>query len=439
MKVVVWGLGYVGSVTAAALARRGHTVVGIDPQPAKVEAINAGTSPVSEPGLEQVIFEQVREGRLRAFTNGLTEVAAADMSMVCVGTPTGPDGVADLDHIAAVASEIGAGRAGADDRHVVVIRSTVPPGTARGIVRDRLEQGSGARLGEQLGIAVNPEFLREATALADFDHPAMTVIGADDDQSFETVARLFADIDAPIRRMSLEEAELLKLTNNAFHALKIGFANEIGRLCDRLGLDSHAVMSALVADTKLNISPAYLMPGFAFGGSCLPKDLRSLGFQLRRFGIRAPIVEGLLASNRQQVEEALSKIYATGARRIGVLGLAFKPGTDDLRESPMVALVDTLWREGYEVTVHDPDVDLDRMIGTNRAFVERQLPQIGQIMRMRLEEVLEQAEVLVIGHGRAEFQAAVASFTGTSVVDLVRINSDRQPSTGASRYTGLSW
>ena len=238
--------------------------------------------------------------------------------------------------------------------------------------------------------------------------------------------------------MSLEEAELLKLTNNAFHALKVGFANEVGRLCDRLGIDSHVLMGALVADTRLNISPAYLMPGFAFGGSCLPKDLRSMGHQLRMAGVRAPILDGLLASNHQQVEEALRKVHASGARRIAVLGLAFKAGTDDLRESPMVALVDSLWRDGYTVGVFDPDVDLNAMIGTNREFVERQLPQIAEILRPSLAEALSGAELVIIGQRRPAFAEAIAGLEGVSILDLVRISSDRVPATG-SPYAGLSW
>ncbi len=438
MKVLVWGMGYVGSVTAAALASRGHDVVGIETNGAKVDSINAGRSPVAEPGLPELLGAQVSAGRLRASGDAATELADADISLICVGTPTGPDGTPDLSHIGAVASEIGRCLAGTTGRHVVVMRSTVPPGTARGMVREWIETASGRTAGDGFGLAVNPEFLREATALADFDRPAMTVIGALDDASFETVEALFAGIDAPVRRMSLEEAELLKLTNNAFHALKVGFANEVGRLCDRLGIDSHVLMGALVADTRLNISPAYLMPGFAFGGSCLPKDLRSMGHQLRMAGVRAPILDGLLASNHQQVEEALRKVHASGARRIAVLGLAFKAGTDDLRESPMVALVDSLWRDGYTVGVFDPDVDLDAMIGTNREFVERQLPQIAEILRPSLAEALSGAELVIIGQRRPTFAEAIAGLEGVSILDLVRISSDRVPPT-VSPYAGLSW
>lgn len=431
-------MGYVGSVTAAALASRGHHVVGIDANDAKVGSINDGKSPVSEPGLPQLLADQVSADRLRASADGATELSDADVSLICVGTPTGPDGTPDLSHVGAVATEIGRGLAAGAGWHVVVLRSTVPPGTARGLVRERIEEASGLVAGRDFGLAVNPEFLREASAIADFERPAMTVIGALDDRSSATVEQLFDGIDAPIRRMSLEEAELLKLTNNAFHALKVGFANEVGRLCDRLGLDSHALMGALVADTRLNISPAYLMPGFAFGGSCLPKDLRSMGYQLRMAGVRAPILDGLLASNQQQVEEALRKVTASGARRIGVLGLAFKAGTDDLRESPIVTLVDALWRDGYAVSVFDPDVDLDAMIGSNREFIERQLPQIGEILRPTLGEVIDGADLVVIGQRRTLFAEAVAGLDGTAVLDLVRISEERDPAPSAA-YAGLSW
>lgn len=438
MQVLVWGMGYVGSVTAAALARLGHHVVGIEPNPSKAAAVNEGRSPVGEPGLDPVLAAAVAAGRLRATTALDGEMADADVSLICVGTPTGPDGTPDLAHVGAVARTIGSALRASTRPHVVVLRSTVPPGTARNLVIPALEAASGRAVGEGIHVAVNPEFLREGTALADFEHPSMTVAGVDDDAGAEALARLYEGLDAPIRRMSLEEAELLKLVNNAFHALKIGFANEVGRLCDRIGLDSHALMDAVVADTRLNISPAYLRPGFAFGGSCLPKDLRSLSHQLRSAGVRAPILEGLMDSNRQQVDEAVRKVKLSRARTVAVLGLAFKAGTDDLRESPMVNLVDMLWRDGYSVRVHDPDVRLESMVGANREFVERQLPQIGSVLVDDLDATLEGAELVILGQRRPEFARAVAGLPGGTVLDLVRIGDERTPETAAT-YVGLSW
>lgn len=437
MRVLVWGMGYVGSVTAAALARLGHEVIGVEPNQGKVAAINGGSSPVREPGIGDLLREQVAAGRLRATDSIDTIGLAGEVSLICVGTPTAPDGTTDLSHLETVIETIGRHLPHATERHVVAVRSTVPPGTARRLVMQKLNAAN-AGGATRVGVAVNPEFLREGTALADFERPSMTVIGVDDDQTGDVLEQLYAPINAPVRRMTLEEAELLKLVNNAFHALKTGFANEVGRLCDRLGIDSHQLMDAVVADTRLNISAAYLRPGFAFGGSCLPKDLRSLGQHLRLAGAQAPILEGVLESNRQQVHEAVRKIKALGVRRIAILGLAFKSGTDDLRESPIVDLVNALWGDGYDVRVHDPDVDLDEMVGANRTFVERQLPQVGQILASRLEDALDGAELIVVAQRRPEFARAVATAEDAAVLDLVRIDPARKPETKA-RYVGLSW
>lgn len=438
MKLVVWGLGFVGSVVAAEFANRGHNVVGVDTNAAKVDAINAGTSPVMEPGLAELIERQVEAGRLLATADEAKAMRDADVSLICVGTPTGPDGTPDLSHIGSVAAGIGRNLALAGDHHTVVLRSTVPPGTARGRLQTILRQTSGRQDGDGIGIAMNPEFLREATAIEDFRDPELTVIGAIDDRSFNVVKALYATIDAPVLRMSLEEAELMKLATNAFHALKVGFANEIGRLCDRLDLDSHAVMNGLIADRRLNISSAYLRPGFAYGGSCLPKDLRNLSHQLRLQGVRAPILDGVMASNHQQIEEAMRKVSDNGVRRVTVLGLAFKAGTDDLRESPLVSLVDALWRDGYDVSVFDPDVRLDRMVGSNREFVARQLPQIAEVLRPTLEDALADTELVIVGQRRKEFTEAVSRLSGIRVLDLVRISDDPAP-TMSAEYAGLSW
>lgn len=439
MKVLVWGLGYVGTVSAACLAELGHEVVGIEPSQTKVDSLNAGRSAVKEPNLDEMVEESVRSGALRAAQHGRELVGWADVSLVCVGTPTGADGGASLEYVRKVAEEIGDGLSGSSSLHTVVLRSTVPPGTTRKVVAPLLEQHSRRRLGDGLGLAMNPEFMRETTAVSDFYAPPYTVVGQWDTESGEQVARLYDGVDAPVYQVALEEAELLKLVNNGFHALKVGFANEIGRVCSALGLDSHAVMRLVCADSKLNISPKYLRPGFAFGGSCLPKDLRALTFQARRLGVELPIIDGILTSNRLQIESARSKVHDLGAHSVAMLGLSFKPGTDDLRESPAIELVRQLWQDGVDVLVHDPDVNLDTMLGANRAYLERQLPQIRQILCERLDDAVARSQAVIVSHDRPEFAAAVAHLPpDVAVLDLVRLTHEADVSE-PSRYRGLSW
>jgi GDP-mannose 6-dehydrogenase len=422
MKIIVWGMGYVGTVTAACLAHRGHTVVGVEPQVAKVETLNAGHAPVREPGLDELVARCVRAGRLSAVTEGSSHVAEAEVSLICVGTPSAADGSQVDEYIRRVAVEIGRGLRGASRYHTVALRSTAFPGTTRKVLAPLLEEHSGRRAGDGFGLANNPEFLREASALADFETPPYTIIGEWDARSGAAIEELYRRVRAPLYKVSLEEAEIVKLVNNAFHALKIGFANEIGRLCEELEIDGHRVMNLVTADTKLNISAAYLRPGFAFGGSCLPKDLRSLAFNARRLGLQLPIVEAVLPSNRLQIEAVRVKVHELGARSVAVLGLSFKPGTDDLRESPVINLIRDLWQDGVDVVVHDPDVFPERMLGSNRAYLERQLPQIGTILRSSLTEALEGCDAVVVTQKRAEFAAALHYFEDQArVIDLVQI------------------
>ena len=437
MKLLVWGLGYVGSVSAGCLALLGHEVVGIEPNEAKVESFRQGASPISEPKLDAVVSEAVASGRLGVSQDPSGLVASADVSLICVGTPSSADGRAQLDTLIHVAEEIGSQLKQNQRYHVVVVRSTVFPGTVRGVIAKALESSSGLVAGEDFGLAMNPEFLREATAIEDFHAPPFTVVGALDDRSGAAVEALYETLDAPVFRVSIEQAEIVKLACNAFHALKIGFANEIGRVCAALSIDSREIMEILCADRKLNISPAYLRPGFAFGGSCLPKDLRELTANARRLGVELPILAGILPSNRLQLDAARAKVHSLGARRVAVLGLSFKPNTDDVRESPAIELVRQLWEDGLDVVVHDPDIRLDEMFGSNRAFLERQLPQIGQIARSSLAETLESAEIVVVTQSRHEFSEAVRQLNGAHVIDLVSLDSPA----GASPdlYSGISW
>ncbi len=439
MRVIVWGLGYVGTVSAACLAQLGHEVVGVEPNPAKVDAINSGHSAIKEPNLDRMVGEGVATGRLRATPDGVPVISSADISLICVGTPSAADGSSNLAYIHNVAIEIGRGLKQGDRYHVVVVRSTLFPGTTRNLLRQLLEEHSGRQAGPDFGLASNPEFMRETSAISDFFMPPYTVIGEFDPRSGDRLQELYKDIKAPIYRVALEEAELLKMANNAFHAVKVGFANEIGRVCARLGVDSHAVMRLVCADTKLNISPAYLRPGFAIGGSCLPKDLRSLTVNSRRLGVELPILEAILPSNRLQIEEARLKVHELNVKRIAVLGLSFKAGTDDLRESPVVELIRSLWQDGIDTLVCDPDINLQTMLGSNREYLERQLPQIKDILRSQIAETLQECQAVVVNQNRPEFTTAVQALDGrVAVIDLVRLGGDRSLP-GVSRYEGISW
>jgi GDP-mannose 6-dehydrogenase len=437
MKILAWGLGYVGTVTAACLAEMGHEVVGVEPNLTKVQAFASGRSAIKEPQLDSLVGQAVAAGRLCAMQKGAHFVPWADVSAICVGTPSASDGSPVLTHLCEVVREIGQGLTRAERYHVVLLRSTVLPGTTRQTLLPLIEAHSQRSSGADFGLVVNPEFMREASAVADFHSPPYSVIGQLDTRSGYVAAELYRGLAAPVHTVSLEEAELLKLTSNAFHALKVGFANEVGRLCDRLGLDSHAVMRLVCADTKLNISPSYLKPGFAFGGSCLPKDLRALTSHARRLGAEVPILESMSVSNRLQVETTRVKVRALNVRRVALLGLSFKMHTDDVRESPVISLIQSLWRDGMELTVYVPDVCLDEMLGSNREYIERQLPQIHGILRQSLGEALEGCQLVIVSQERPEFTSAVQDLPGhVAVLDLVRL---RESLNRQGNYRGIAW
>jgi GDP-mannose 6-dehydrogenase len=422
LKVLVWGLGYVGTVSASCLAELGHEVIGVEPNLSKVTMLNTGCSPVKEPLLDALVKKTVDLGRLRAVSDGTPLVEWADVSLICVGTPSEADGSLMLNYIRKVAVDIGLGLRQRADYHVVALRSTVFPGVTRHVLGQIVEEQSGRQIGRDVGLAMNPEFMREANAIEDFHKPPYTVIGALDSHSADLIEELYRPISSTVYRIALEEAEILKLCNNAFHALKIGFANEIGRLCDKIDIDSHAVMRLICADTKLNISPAYLKPGFAFGGSCLPKDVRSLVFHGRRLGVELPVIEGILPSNRAHIKAARLKILQSGAQKVGIFGLSFKANTDDLRESPVIGLIRDLWQDGIDVMVHDPDVQPEQMMGSNLEYLERQLPQIHRILRADINEVLETSQLIVVGQKRPEFTAALNGLERKiNILDLVRL------------------
>lgn len=420
MRLIVWGLGYVGTVSATAFAKLGHEVIGVEPNSVKVDALNSGKPAIKEPGLQSIARSMVECGRLRATQHGFDFLKWADVSLICVGTPSAPDGSPLLEHLRVVATEIGKGLKDTKNYHVVALRSTVFPGTSRHQLIPILEQHSGKKAGSDFGVVMNPEFLRETSAIADFWSPPYTIIGEHDRIAGDLVERLYKGVDAPVHRVNVEEAEFLKLVNNAFHALKIGFSNEIGRLSDKLGVDANTIMNLVCADTKLNVSTAYLHPGFAFGGSCLPKDLRSLSFNAHRSNVKIPIIDSVLVSNSYQIEAARVKINELGVRTVGVLGLSFKPGTDDLRESPVITLIRDLWQDGMDVMVYDPDVQPETMLGSNLEYLNRQLPQIHQILKPNLEDVLDGCDAIVITQKRAEYLDALDERNNSKpIVNLV--------------------
>jgi GDP-mannose 6-dehydrogenase len=437
VRVAVFGLGYVGSVSAACLADRGHDVVGTDLNPLKVELIRSGKSPVSEPGLAEVVARARSAGHLDATADAEAAVAASDVSLICVGTPSAQNGSVATDALDRVVRTIGSALAGTSTRHTVVIRSTTLPGTARTLI-PVLEETSGRRAGDDFGVATNPEFLREGTSVADFNDPPKTVIGELDEASGETVARLYEGLDAPLFRVPLDVGEMVKYVDNAFHALKIGFANEVGALCRAFGLDAHEVMRIFRRDTKLNISPAYLSPGFAFGGSCLPKDLRALLHAARHVDVELPLLEQVLPSNARHLERTIDLVTGLGKRRVGLFGLAFKPGTDDLRESPLVELAERLLGKGFQLKIFDPDVSLAQLVGANREYIEKHIPHLSVLLAANADEVVEHAEVCIVGASHPDTISALARADGRYVIDLVRLP-DAQARRGRPDYVGVAW
>ena len=437
MKICVLGLGYVGTVSAACLAREGHEVTGVDIEPLKVAAINAGHAPVVEQDLGPMIQAQVAAGRLRATTDAVAAILRSDLFLICVGTPSRANGDIELGWLRRVIEQIGAALRHHPGAPVVVVRSTLVPGTMRGLVVPMLENRSGRRAGVDFGVCLNPEFLREGSAVHDFSHPPKTVIGELNRASGDLVASLYSNIAAPLARTDLETAELVKYADNAWHALKVGFANEIGALCKALAVDSHRVMELFCRDTKLNLSPAYLRPGFAFGGSCLPKDLRALLYKAKTLDVALPILAAILPSNERQLERGLQAVLDQQGRRIGLLGLAFKAGTDDLRESPMVELAERLIGKGYELRIYDASVRLAALHGANRAFIQQRVPHLARLLAASVDEVVDFADTLVIGNAAPEFRGLRERLKpGQRLIDFVRISDSRSV---AGVYEGIGW
>jgi len=434
----IFGMGYVGCVSGACLASLGHRVTGVEPNLTKVELINSGQSPIVEKGLPELIATAVREQRYRATADWKTALAESTIAMVCVGTPSRSNGSIDLGYVRRVCEQIGQGIRGRADYFTVVIRSTIIPGTVEEHLIPILERESGMTAGRDFGVCMNPEFLREGTSVVDFHEPPKTVIGELNARSGEALAALYAGLPGPHIRTSLRVAETVKYVDNAFHALKVTFANEVGAICKELKIDSHQVMSIFCQDTKLNLSPYYLKPGFAFGGSCLPKDLRALNHEAHTLDLELPLLRSILESNKLQVLKVIRTLVGFKGRSLGFLGLSFKGGTDDLRESPIVEVIEAMLGKGFTVQIFDRHVSLAKLMGANKEYIEKEIPHISRLICGTVDELMAKSDVIVVSNRNPEFRDVLGrSKPGQVVVDLVRIVED--PTAGAGTYFGLCW
>jgi GDP-mannose 6-dehydrogenase len=438
MNVSVFGLGYVGSVSAGCFAEDGHNVVGVDVAPAKVQSINEGRSPIVEKGLDELIKSNAENGRLRATTSTADAVRDTEISLICVGTPSRKNGSLDLTYLERVAEQIGEALKDKDSYHVVVVRSTVLPGTTHEIVIPALERTSGKKYGTGFGVTVNPEFLREGTAIHDFRNPPLTLVGHNYQSDANPTKALYANVDAPVETTTIRTAEMMKYASNTWHALKVTFANEIGNVCKRVGIDSHEVMSIFCKDVKLNLSSYYMKPGFAFGGSCLPKDVRALQYRAKEVDLEMPVIQSILSSNQLQIQHAIDEVVDTGRKRIGLLGFSFKAGTDDLRESPIVILAEALLGKGYSLCIYDKNVSIARLVGANKDYINKQIPHLSSLLTESIDEVLDKSDVIVVGNLSPEFADALKRTRPDQIIlDLVRVSTPRQEIPGD--YRGICW
>lgn len=441
MNISIFGLGYVGCVSAACLAREGHHVVGVDVSQMKVDMITDGKSPIVEKGLDIILADAVAgrtKGRLSATTDAAQAMADTDISLICVGTPSNANGSLRLDYVRNCARDIGQGLKNKSSYHVVVARSTMLPGTVEEVIIPEIERLSGKRAGADFGVAMNPEFLRESTSIADFYEPPVTVIGELDTKSGDALEKMYHFLSAPVARTPIKTAEMVKYACNSFHGLKVAFGNEIGSICKSMGIDSHQVMNIFCMDDKLNLSSYYLKPGFAFGGSCLPKDLRAITYKARELDTEVPVLSSIMDSNRRHIEKAAARIIGSGRRKIGILGLSFKAGTDDLRESPLVILTETLIGKGFEIKIYDRNVAIAKLFGANKQYIEEEIPHISSLMTDSLDEVVTASEILIIGNKSPEFASVIAmAGNDTMIYDLVRITDDLDAAPPG--YEGICW
>jgi GDP-mannose 6-dehydrogenase len=439
LSISIFGLGYVGSVSAACWACAGHRVIGVDVNSVKVEMLASGRSPILEPRVSELVSEGHEASRLHATTDGVAAVRDSEISFVCVGTPSLRNGKLDLSHIEHVAREIGEALKEKKSHHVVVLRSTVLPGTTDSLVIPIIEGASGRRAGVDFAVCYNPEFMREGSAVADFLEPPYTILGAQSPEHLPLLRKIYEGTPGPRIETNIPVAEMVKYASNVFHAVKVSFANEIGTLCKQLGVDTESVTRIVCSDTKLNISPAYLLPGFAFGGSCLPKDLRALAHRARELDLNLPLLEAILPSNAEHLNRAVDAVLRTGKKKVSLLGLSFKAGTDDLRESPQVQLVKRLLGEGCQVRIWDQDVLLGRLAGSNRQYIEEVIPHIGSLLCADLEQVIRGAEVVILGSKSAKREQLLPYLVPSqTVLDLVNLDPSHRPDKPAA-YQGICW
>ncbi len=443
MKISVFGLGYVGCVSAACLAKVGHDVIGVDVSPVKVSLINEGKSPIVERDIGEIIYDVVRSdkyapGKLLATTDPGEAVRDTELSLICVGTPSNENGSLKLDYVRRCANDIGLGIAQKTDYHVVVARSTMLPGSVEDVIIKELEAASGKQIGIDFGVAMNPEFLRESTSVYDFFNPPMTVIGQYDEKSGELLKKMYHFLNAPLEITDIKTAEMMKYACNCFHAAKVTFANEIGSVCKSIGVDSHKVMDIFCLDDKLNLSSYYLKPGFAFGGSCLPKDLRALNYQAKSNDIDVPLLKSILASNKIQIESVIEKIVRSGVKKVGVVGLSFKAGTDDLRESPLVILVEALIGKGLDIEIFDRNVSLARLTGANKDYIDKEIPHISTLLTDKIDDIIQHADLIVIGNKAEEVAHVLKNVPDKKkIFDLVRVADSLDGL--SSGYEGICW
>ena len=438
MKISIFGLGYVGAVSLACLGRDGHQVIGVDIDATKLRLITEGKTPVVEEGMVELMQNVAASGRLSVTTNAEEAVLGSEISLVCVGTPSAANGSQDQGAILRLAAQMGRALAKKSVPHIVVFRSTLVPGTVEDVLRPIVERESGKKDGVDFHLCFQPEFLREGSSIKDYDKPPFTVVGANAEPAHDKLQALFGHLPCKYLRTSVRAAEMMKYSCNNFHALKITFANETARLCASLGVDAFEVMDLMCQDTQLNISKAYLKPGFAFGGSCLPKDLRATTYLAKTRDVEIPMLAAILASNEDHLDLAFDRVVAVGKRKVGFIGLSFKTGTDDLRESPLVTLAERLLGKGYELRIYDPEVHLARLLGANKSFIEQHLPHIGQMLHAEMDSVVADSEVIVLGsNSKVVIEALAARLKpGQKVVDLVRVPPGALPS---ERVLGLCW
>jgi GDP-mannose 6-dehydrogenase len=438
MKISIFGLGYVGAVSMACLARDGHQVTGVDVDPLKLELIKSGKSPIVEEGIQDLTREVVASGRVQVTLDVAAAVHGTELSFVCVGTPSSPNGSQDMSYIRRVMESIGEALATKQEFHTVVLRSTVQPGTLDELVRPTLEKASGKVADKDFGLAFQPEFLREGTSIKDYDRPPITIVGTRSPRAADVLREAFGHLPCEFVVTSVGVAEMQKYAANAFHAVKITFANEIGRLARAVNVDAREVMALICKDTQLNISPAYLRPGFAFGGSCLPKDLRALTYMGKTHDVTTPMLGGVLGSNRAHIDNAIDQVMQGETRKVGMIGLSFKKGTDDLRESPLVTVAERLIGKGYDLRIYDPEVNLSRLIGANKRYIEQSIPHIGNLMVGSCEEAVRHGDTILVGLGGKEIEAALqgALEPRHAVVDVVGL---AMRGGNAKRYSGICW